>query len=284
MKYKNIDSWKNEMKRISLEKQLDIQDVQLRYVMEEFAIKISKSNYSNMLVIKGGFVVSTLLGLDTRMTRDIDMTCRSKVFTKEEITDILMGIVNVETNSFFEYKLLSVVATKKDDISSGFIVKINAVRDKTTMLFKVDISNNSLIYPEAIMKSIKSLFTNQNIRLATYSIENIIAEKFETTLDRGEFNTRMRDLCDIYLLIKNNNELDRKLLSKSIYEISKDRETLDNLEDYDTIVDSLKSSEIFTENFDKYIKIEYPNVSIRLEMIFEEFDNIKNNYDLYCNK
>lgn len=74
MKYRNVENWKTEMKKLAKLKKLDIQDVQQRYVLEEFAEKISLSKYNKMLVLKGGFVVSTLLGLDTRMTRDIDVT------------------------------------------------------------------------------------------------------------------------------------------------------------------------------------------------------------------
>lgn len=82
MKYKNIDSWKSAMKNLAKERNLDVQDVQQRFVLEEFAYKIGASDYKNSLILKGGFVVSTLLGLDTRTTRDIDVTYRVQIIHK----------------------------------------------------------------------------------------------------------------------------------------------------------------------------------------------------------
>lgn len=74
MKNLNIDSWKHKMKKYSEDLELDIQEVYQRFILEEFAHKISYSDYKEQFIIKGGFVVSTILGFETRMTRDIDLT------------------------------------------------------------------------------------------------------------------------------------------------------------------------------------------------------------------
>lgn len=92
MEFRNIDNWKTIMRKIAKEKNLDVQDVQQRFVLEEFAEKIGASEYSDILIFKGGFVVSTLLGLDTRMTRDLDVTCNSILYNEEQVRDILLTI------------------------------------------------------------------------------------------------------------------------------------------------------------------------------------------------
>lgn len=74
---------------------------------------------------------------------------------------------------------------------------MNAIRENTWIKIKIDISNNTLIFPNALNSKLNSLFSLKTLSLMTYPIENIIAEKYETTLDRGEHNTRMRDLFDI---------------------------------------------------------------------------------------
>ncbi len=108
MHYKNIESWKIAIKRIAKEKELDIQDVQQRYVLEEFAIKIGESEYRDKLIIKGGFVVSTILGIDTRMTRDIDATYTSTIYDEKLLKDVLNEIIYTKTNSLFDYTLESI--------------------------------------------------------------------------------------------------------------------------------------------------------------------------------
>jgi len=272
MKYRNVENWKTEMKKLAKLKKLDIQDVQQRYVLEEFAEKISLSKYNKMLVLKGGFVVSTLLGLDTRMTRDIDITCKSTIYSLEEMENILQTIVETKSESFFDYSIDRVIEAQIDDYYSGFIAQIIAKHENTLIKIKLDISNNTLIFPNALKYNFNSLFSTKKIELMTYPIENIIAEKYETTLDRGEYNTRMRDLFDVYLLMNENTYLiDQELLAKTIIEVSKDRDTLDNLEEFDDIVEILETSSIFNKHFQSYKEKQYPYMNITLKEIFEKF-------------
>lgn len=106
----------------------------------------------------------------------------------------------------------------------------------------------------------------------TYSLENIIAEKYETTLDRGEYNTRIRDLFDIYLLMSENpNLIDQELLAKTITKVSEDRDTLENLNEFDEIIEMLGNSTIFNTNFSKYKEKQYPHLSITLTDILNQF-------------
>ena len=283
MKFANIDNWKTVMKRVACERSLSIQDVQQRYVLEEFAEKISHSKYKNTLVLKGGFVVSTLLGLTSRMTRDIDVTCRSTVYSLNDMVTILSEVINSPIETFFHYSLTSIKPAQENDSISGFVAKITAENQKTRIMLKVDISNNTFIYPDALHSSLPSLFSNGTIKLAVYSVENIIAEKFETTLDRGEINGRMKDIMDIYLLMTNNASLiDDHLLANTIIEIMKNRGTFGNLDDYDRIIQLLKKSDVFSENFLRYRNEQYPCSDISLVDVFNVFQHIKTIIDAYC--
>lgn len=141
-----------------------------------------------------------------------------------------------------------------------------------------------MIFPEALNSNLNSLFSANTISLMTYPIENIIAEKYETTLDRGEYNTRMRDLFDIYLLMKENPHLiDKEMLAKTIVEVSKDRNTLENLDDFDEIIEVLEDSEIFNIQFLKYKKKQYPHLDINLKEIFCQFKVINQIIKVYQN-
>lgn len=275
MEFKNIDHWKTTMKKIAKERKLDIQDVQQRYILEEFAQKISASKYKELLVLKGGFIVSTLLGLDTRMTRDLDLTCRTTIYKEDTIKEILLEVINTPHPTFFEYSLDHIRPAQEDDHYSEFVSTIKAKQGKSEIKLKLDISNNTLIYPKALNSSLPSLFNNEPIHLNTYSLENIIAEKFETTLDRGEFNGRMRDLVDIYLLMENNAfMIDSNLLADTIVKVSKERNTLDNLDDFYEIIDSLGNSQIFNSNYVKYLNDQYPSMSLPVSKIFDKFKYI----------
>lgn len=122
------------------------------------------------------------------MTRDIDLTYKSIIYNKNEIKNIIDNIINSPYENIFSYSISNIKKAQEDDEYSGYIVTLEATLENTRFNLKLDVANNSLVYPEAIQNNLKSLFYDLDINLFTYHIENIIAEKFETTLDRGEFN------------------------------------------------------------------------------------------------
>ena len=236
---------------------------------------ISHSDYKEKFVIKGGFVVSTILGFETRMTRDIDLTYNTTIYSEKEMENIINNIVSSPYNSIFNYTIINIKKSQKDDIYPAYIITIEARLDSAKFDLKLDVANNTLINPKAIENNLISLFSDEKINVYTYQLENIIAEKFETTLDRGEFNGRIRDLFDIYFLFtKNNSLIDKNILTTSILAVSDDRGTLGNLENYTTIRGNLINSNIFNQNFIKYRNIQYPDSNLNLTDIMIVFDNI----------
>lgn len=206
------------------------------------------------------------------MTRDLDVTCMSTIYSLKDIEYIINTIIDTKTNCFFKYSLDYIKKAQDDDRYSGFIAQISAKHNNMTIKIKVDISNNTLIFPKALHSNLNSMFTNKTISLMTYPIENIIAEKYETTLDRGEYNTRIRDLFDIYFLLHENTHLiNNILLAMTIIKVSEDRDTLENLDDFDEIIYMLSTSDIFRYNFTRYKEKQYPNSPITLNDIFEQF-------------
>lgn len=281
MAYKNIDQWKNGMIKYAKEKNMDLRDVQQRFILEEFAEKISNSKYRDSLIIKGGFVVSNLLGFENRTTLDMDATVNSTVYSVEEINNMITDIIEEDiTKSFFDYRIGDIKEGQSDDGYPGYTVSILALKGKTRLNLKIDISNNTLIYPEAIEHTFISLFSDKKINVCTYAVENIIAEKIETTLDRGIYNTRMRDLFDVYnLLTQKDISIDMNVLIDSFVNVSKSRNTLNNIYDYEELISELSESAVFEENFNRFKKIkEIEDVS--LEDIFTVFKDVIEKIDV----
>lgn len=281
MAYKNIDQWKNGMIKYAKEKNMDLRDVQQRFILEEFAEKISNSKYRDSLIIKGGFVVSNLLGFENRTTLDMDATVNSTVYSVEEINNMITDIIEEDiTKSFFDYRIGDIKEGQSDDGYPGYSVSILALKGKTRLNLKIDISNNTLIYPEAIEHTFISLFSDKKINVCTYAVENIIAEKIETTLDRGIYNTRMRDLFDVYnLLTQKDISIDMNVLIDSFVNVSKSRNTLNNIYDYEELISELSESAVFKENFNRFKKIkEIEDVS--LKDIFTVFKGVIEKIDV----
>ena len=275
MKYSSIDQWKSKMRTLAKQNNVDVQEMQQRYILEEFARKISKSKYRDSIIFKGGFVISAILGIDERKTRDIDFTFSSIIYSIEQIRVVIEEIINTDIEAFFDYEVISIREEQMDDHYSGFCCMIDAIRDKTRLHMKLDISNNTLVYPKGIDAKLHSFVDEDDIDVLSYSIENIIAEKYETTLDRGEFNTRIRDLFDVHYMFTNNRYIiEDALLSKTIIEVSKDRKTYNNLFIFEELIFELLESKIFNDNFKRYKKNNYVYKDDELIDIFSTFKQI----------
>ena len=274
MIYRNTDNWKSEIKKSAKLKGVDVPSMQQRFILEEFAKKIGSSPYGDRLILKGGFIVSTLLGMDTRTTRDLDVTCRTTIYDISEMENIVKKVLKTPSDSFFEYELADIKQAQKDDENAGFIVSINARKDNISLNLKIDVSNNTLIYPDAIRTTLPSMFNEEDIKLLSYPLENIIAEKYETTPDRGEFNSRMRDLYDIYFLMKDSSQLvDKNLLADTIIKVSEERGTIDNLYEFEEILEELQNSTAFQSSFKKHGE-KFGFEDITLKDVFKIFREI----------
>ena len=276
MEFKNTNQWKDTIKKQATEKNISAQELQQLYVLEEFANNISLSKYRNIIVFKGGFVVSHILGINERLTRDIDMTFCSKSFSIDEIKIMINEIINIESNNLFKFEIVTINREQFKQGHYGFVCRIDAVCGKLRVPFKLDISNNTMIYPYAIESSFMTM-SGKKISIMTYHIENIIAEKFETTLDRGTFNSRIRDLQDVCCLFINNNSIiDCSLLVQTIIEVSKNRNTLDNLYHYNEIKKELLHSAVFNQCFESYRSRKSGYAPYSLKEVFMVFDEIMN--------
>lgn len=154
--------------------------------------------------------MSSIIGVDTRSTRDIDLTWKSIDYSVNEIITIINELNEVNIGIPIYFKIQRVKENIKIEGRSSYQIILKANYEKVNLNLKLDISNGTLIYPEAIEYSIKSNFSDEYIDVKSYSIENIIAEKFETILSCGEFNGRMRDYFDLYMIKEIGYEYNEK--------------------------------------------------------------------------
>ena len=65
------------------------------FFMERFLERVSLSEYKEHFILKGGMLVSSLLGISARATMDIDTTVQALPLIKEDIEKIVEQISNV---------------------------------------------------------------------------------------------------------------------------------------------------------------------------------------------
>lgn len=170
------------------------------YGMERFLERVSLSEHRDNFILKGGMLVSAMVGLENRATMDIDTSIRNMpldtIAAKAMVEEIIA--VPVDDNIRFE---INDFGTIMDDAEySGVRISLNAFLDATRIPLKIDISTGDAITPAAVNYQYKLMFEERYITLWAYNLETVLAEKIETVLSRSVLNTRLRDFYDLYVL------------------------------------------------------------------------------------
>lgn len=169
------------------------------YLIERFLYRLSISRYADKFVLKGGVLLYTILDEKARATKDVDMLARELNNSLEDFSDILREICMIESDDalFFDVETLSTERIKEDAAYEGVRVKISAFLDRTKKVLQMDIGFGDIVVPGAVRMEYPSLLEMEQPVIQAYSIESVIAEKFEAMIFLAEFNSRMKDFYDI---------------------------------------------------------------------------------------
>ena len=256
MKFKNATSFKNRIKKIAQEKQVPAQQVQQNYLIEEVLKLISRSHYKNAFIIKGGYLIGHLLGLDKRTTMDLDTTLKGKELSEESLLKIFSEILEGQENLVtFTYKIDSIDAIRAEDQYGGFTLKLVATYETLKEVVYIDITTGDSLTPREINYHFLSLFNDEELSIKAYNIETVLAEKIETVISRAEASTRPRDRYDIFNLYQlRKNELNMEILEKAIQTTFKARNSTEALLNWRDSIKKLKESEYQKELWKRYQK------------------------------
>ena len=194
-------SLKGKIKNYAKSKSIAAQVVLQNYMFERFLARLSMSDYCEKFVVKGGILIAAIVGLDTRSTMDLDTTLRNLPLTEENIIEAVGSVCKISLDDDVMFEVKSIAPIRKDDRYGGFRVSLDAIYDTIVTPLSIDVSTGDVITPDAIEYEFSGIFDEEIIiKLWGYNIESVMAEKVETILSRGIFNTRPRDFYDVYIL------------------------------------------------------------------------------------
>jgi len=215
--------------------------------------KLSKSKYSENFILKGGLLISSLIGVDMRSTMDMDTTLRGIPLNKESITKILNEILAIEIDADIEYKLIKLSTIRQEDVYEDFCASISCIFGKINATLNIDITTGDVITPREMNYSYSKILEEGTIPIMTYTIETILAEKFETISSRNITTTRARDFYDLYMIYSiYKDKIDKGILRKAIERTSKYRGSFETALQYKEIVELFRESETPKELWKKY--------------------------------
>lgn len=191
---------KDKLKNISKEKNVDFNTLLRLYMYDRFIERLSVSKYKDNFILKGGFYLSTLFGVENRTTMDIDTAFRNADFDEDTIVKMIREIVSIEIDDNAKLSYLGISPIRDEDEYGGFRADIQIEIDNIKEKFHIDMATGDPITPKEINYKYKPILGNSYVKLWAYNIETVLAEKIETILSRVELNGRMRDFYDIYLI------------------------------------------------------------------------------------
>lgn len=191
---------KGRIKNMAKQNETDPISLLRIYMMERFLDRISQSKYKDDFIVKGGILVTSMIGVSMRTTMDIDTTIRNFDLTKEETTRIVNEIKDIQLDDHIEF-ILNDVSDIMDNMEyPGIRIHMDAKLESLIVPIKIDISTGDVITPREIKYEYPLLLEERSIKLWSYNLETILAEKIQTILSRNTLNTRMRDFYDVTTL------------------------------------------------------------------------------------
>lgn len=249
----NIMQLKAKIKNISKEKNISAQLVLQNYMMERFIERIALSDFQDQMIIKGGLLISSIVGLDSRATMDIDMTLKGKPVNETFILDYINEISKININDEVKFDVVSITEIREMDDYFGFRVSLIAGIGTMKIPLKIDITTGDKIIPSEILYEYPLMFENRSIKIKAYNLETILSGKIETIISRGNQNTRMRDFYDVYILLKlKSKNIDYNILRLAIEETSQKRDSLNLLLNYKEIISNIENNNEMLVRWENY--------------------------------
>lgn len=247
-------SLKGKIKNYAKSKSIAAQVVLQNYMFERFLARLSMSDYREKFVVKGGMLIAAIVGLDTRSTMDLDTTLRNLPLTEEKVMEAVENICKITLGDDVIFEVKSIAPIRKDDRYGGFCVRLDAIYDTIVTPLSIDVSTGDVTTPEAVEYEFSGIFDEEiRIKMWGYNIESVMAEKVETILSRGIFNTRPRDFYDVYIL-GTTQRYDKKIFLKALEATAIHRGSREQIIDKTGIIEKLSASEELIQMWEKYRK------------------------------
>ncbi len=228
------------------------------YMLERFLERVSLSTYRDNMILKGGFLIAAMVGVDKRSTMDMDTTIKGVPVTRETIENMLNEITSIDAGDDVTFEMRDIKNIHDISEYDDFRVSLTAIFQKVRIDMKIDITTWDSIIPREIEYNYRLMFEDRTIPVMAYSVYTILAEKIETILVRSVANTRGRDYYDVYLLLRTGKDtLSREELLRAVYVKVEERGSVPALKNREKILRDISDSLDIAKIWDSYMK-RYP--------------------------
>lgn len=250
---KNAMQLKAIIKKMAQEKKISAQLVLQNYMLERLLERVSVSKYRDNFILKGGFLIAAMVGLDTRATMDMDATIKGYPVDESTVRAMFEDICAISLQDDVSFSFRSIGEIREGDEYTGYRVSLSADFPPMAVPLKLDITTGDKITPKEIEYNFKLLMEDRSISILAYNLETILSEKLETVISRSDQNTRPRDYYDIYVLLKlQSQNICIEQLREALTATCTKRGSTEVIKNYATIINRVSMSAVMQDQWKKY--------------------------------
>ena len=273
---KNASSLKDNARNVAEKNDISIGQVLQNYMFERVLERLSQSKYKENFVIKGGLLLSSIMGINLRTTMDIDTNIVGINLQKENLLKILEEILSLDIGDKVLFKIEKVEDIKQEEYYGGYKFKILGIYENIKVRFHIDVSTGDIITPRSIQYQYKKLFDNEYIDILSYNQETIIAEKLQAVLERKLTNSRMKDYYDLYFFVYYKwSEIDKEILVEAIIRTFATRNSITELKNISETIKSLQGNEFLNRLWLDYREKHHYSKNINFEDTIKAIEIIR---------
>lgn len=251
---KTPEQLKGTIRNIAEKRNLRAQEVLQMFLFERILERLAASSFSDNFVLKGGLLISSMIGISERTTMDMDTTVKGIQMEEDEIVAAIKEIISIDVGDGISFEFQSIEPIREDDAYNNFRAHLRAKYGKIDSPMKIDITTGDAITPAAIRYDFPLVFEEKTIPVMAYTLETVLAEKYETIIRRNIGTTRARDFYDLHTLYRSYKENIRiDILRLAVMHTAKKRDSVDDIKDWRDILKDIREEPQLYLLWDKYI-------------------------------
>lgn len=277
----NIMSLKATINNIAKKNKVSAQSVLQTYMLERLLERIAVSQYKDNFILKGGMLISAMLGIDSRTTMDIDTTIKGFELTKENVMKIMEEVCKIDLNDGITIKINRIEDIRDNDDYNGYRLTFEAKYiGGMPVIMKIDVTTGDKITYREIEYSFGLMLEDRNINIWSYNVETVLAEKFEAIIKRGVLGTRIRDFYDVHMLLNTQSKnINNKTLKVAIQYTTEHRKSEEKIKNWRSVLEELRADEEMKKQWLRYQKNNFYAEGILYEELLESIEKVGEIFD-----
>lgn len=278
---KTPEQLKGAIRSMAAKKNLRAQEVLQMFLFERVLERLAASPYRNNFILKGGLLISSMIGIGERTTMDMDTTVRGIQMEENEIVETIKAILAIDVGDGIVFGFQKIEPIREDDAYNNFRVHLRAKYGKIDSPMKIDVTTGDIITPAAIQYDFPLAFEEKTIPVMAYTLETILAEKYETIIRRNIGTTRARDFYDLHMLYRSRkDEVRLEILRKAVLHTAQKRDSVEDIMDWKDILKDIREEPQLYLLWDNYAADNKYIGDLKFHEVLDTVDEIANALDL----